>query len=84
MTLKEAISLGFKKRTLTTEMTGDSLVYHYFTLDSMELFLCVEEDESNPGVWRFSIGANSEFCTTSYSKAKRIIEALLSDEDNSN
>jgi hypothetical protein len=84
MTLKEAISLGFKKHTLTTEKTGDSLVYHYFTLDSMELFLCIDEDEKNRGVWQFSIGPSGEFTTTNYSKAKRIIQALLSDEDSSN
>ena len=84
MTLKEAISLGFRKHTLTTEKTGDSLVYHYFTLDHMELFLCIDQDETKPGVWQFSIGPSGEFTTTSYPKAKRIIEALLSDEDNSN
>jgi len=84
MTLKEAISLGFKKHTLNTEQTGDNLVYHYFTLDSMELFLCIDEDEKNRGVWQFTIGPSGEFATSSYPKAKRIIEALLSDENSSN
>ena len=48
MTLREALKLKkefeFKKKTCTTEMTGDNKVFHYFILDLNGLDLMLDYD----------------------------------------
>ena len=46
MTLREAISFGFQKVTVTTEMSGGDEVFHYFqkTINNVELLIDVDKD----------------------------------------
>lgn len=55
MTLREAIQLKlnhqFEKKTVTTEASGDSKVYHYFETEIHGVFLQLAPDESKEDVW---------------------------------
>ena len=45
MTLREAISFRFQKVTMTTQMTGDTSVFHYFqkTINNVPLMIDVDD-----------------------------------------
>lgn len=44
MTLREAIKFRFKKKTVTTEESGDGYVYHYFTKDVGDITFMLSAD----------------------------------------
>jgi len=46
MTLREAISFRFQKVTMTTQMTGDTSVLHYFskTINNVPLMIDVDKN----------------------------------------
>lgn len=47
MTLREAISFGFQKVTVTTQMSGDKSLFHYFVqrINGVDFMLCNDEKE---------------------------------------
>lgn len=53
MTTREAIKFRFKKKTVTTEESGDGQVYHYFTKDVGDITFMISKDSR--GVWLGSI-----------------------------
>lgn len=59
MTLREAIKLKkefqFEKRTMTTDKTGDTNVYHYFEMEINGLVLHLAPVDDKPSVWYGSI-----------------------------
>lgn len=55
MTLKEAIKIkleyDFVKRTMTTEKTGDTTVFHYFVMEMNGITFMLSPLDDNPNVW---------------------------------
>lgn len=55
MTLKEAIKIkleyDFVKRTMTTDKTGDTTVFHYFEMEMNGIVFHLAPVDDNPSVW---------------------------------